>query len=178
MNREEAKLFCLKATRGFLYAALFAPLVLLSAFYFPYIVPKTIFFQIAVECALFFWILLVALDRRYLPKFDLLTRAVLVFFGLFVLASLLGASPARSFFGTYERMLSVVNFAHFVVFFLIAKSVFTTGRDWLAFFRAFLLVSALVSLYGVAQKFGVSWTSHADIDRVDSTIGNAAVVGG
>ncbi|MBI1755432.1 O-antigen ligase family protein [Candidatus Azambacteria bacterium] len=178
MNREEMKQFYVKAVKTFLHASLFSPLVLAGAFYFPYIVPKTVFFQVAVECALFFYILLIALDKSYAPKFDTLTKAALVFFGVYVLAGALGANPARSFFGTYERMLSVVNFAHFIVFFLIAKSVLTQGRDWLLFFRTFVIVSVLVSLYGVGQKLGLPAFYHTDIDRIDSIIGNAAFLAG
>lgn len=159
-------------------ASLFAPLVLLSAFYFPYIVPKTLFFQAAVECALFFYILLAVLDKAYAPKFDRISKAVLVFFAAYALAGAFGANPARSFLGTYERMLSVVNLAHYIAFFVIARSVFTGVKDWLIFLRTFVTASVLVSVYGVAQKLGLSGVYHSSIDRIDSTIGNAAFLGG
>ncbi len=178
MNREEAKLFYIGAVRVCVLAALFSPLVLLSEFYFPYIVPKTIFFQFLVEGALFFWILLAALDRKYAPRFDLLSKAVLGFFAAYALAAALGANPARSFLGTYERMLSVVNLAHFVALFFIARAVFVERKDWLLLFRTFICASMLVSLYGLGQKLGFSSFYHAGIDRIDSTIGNAAFVGG
>lgn len=178
MNREEVKQFCLKGARGCLLAALFSPLIVGASFYFPYIVPKTLFFQLMVEGALFFWTLLLALDRTYAPTFNVLSKAVLLFFGVFVFAAALGVNPARSFFGTYERMLSVVNFAHFVAFYFIARSVFLDARDWLLFFRTFVGVSILVSLYGVGQKLGWEMLYHPGIDRVDSTIGNAAFVAG
>ncbi len=178
MNREAAQRFYLWMTKALIFTALFSPLVLSGIFYFPFIVTKTIFFQIAVELALFFYVLLAVLDEKYRPKFDTLTKAVLVFFGVYVFASALGASPARSFFGTYERMLGVVNLAHFVVLFLVVKSVFISGRDWLVLLRVFLGASVLVSLYGIGQKLGMAWFYHAGIDRIDSTIGNAAFVAG
>lgn len=180
MNREQAQNLYLNAVKAFIFIALFSPLVLSGAFYFPFIVVKTIFFQIAVESALFFYILLAVLDKRYAPKFDGLTKSVCAFFGVYVLASVLGADPARSFFGTYERMLGVVNLTHFIVLFFIVKAVFTTGKDWLLLLRVFLGASILLSLYGVAQKIGVTWSFiyHANIDRIDATIGNAAFVAG
>ncbi len=180
MTREESQRFYVHAVKACIFIALFSPLVLSGAFYFPFIVVKTIFFQIAVECALFFYILLIVLDKKYTPKFDGLTKSVSAFFGVYVLASLLGVDPARSFFGTYERMLGVVNLAHFIVLFFIVKSVFTTRNDWLVLLRTFLGVSVLLSLYGALQKIGVTWSFiyHPNIDRVDATIGNAAFVAG
>lgn len=178
MNREKAKKLYVNIAKGGVFASLLSPLVLSAPFFFPFIVPKTLFFQIAVAIALFFYILAVALDKRYALKFDTLTKLVLAFFGVYVLAAALGANPAKSFFGSYERMLSVVNMAHFVVLYLIMKSVFVSQRDWLWLMRASVGASMLVSLYGIGQKLGIEWFYHAGIDRIDSTIGNAAFVAG
>lgn len=178
MNREEAKKLYVNIAKGGIFASLFSPLVLSAPFFFPFIVPKTLFFQIAIAIALFFYILAASLDKKYAPKFDTLTKLVLAFFGVYVLAAAFGANPARSFFGTYERMLSVVNMAHFVVLYLIVKSVFVSQRDWLWPLRTVVGASVLVSLYGVGQKLGIGWFYHAGIDRIDATIGNAAFVAG
>src|SRR3990167_1037403 len=62
--------------------------------------------------------------------------------------------------------------------FFMVKSVFVSGRDWLMLLRVFLCASVLVSLYGIGQKLGLTWFYHANIDRIDSTIGNAAFVAG
>ncbi|MCR4322550.1 MAG: O-antigen ligase family protein [Candidatus Azambacteria bacterium] len=178
MNREDVKKLYVNIAKGGILASLFSPLVLSAPFFFPFIVPKTLFFQIAVTVALFFYILAVSLDKKYAPKFDILTKLVLAFFGVYVLAAALGVDPARSFFGTYERMLSVVTMAHFVALYLIVRSVFVSQKDWLWLLRTFVLASVLVSLYGVGQKLGIGWVYHAGIDRIDSTIGNAAFVAG
>ena len=178
MNREEAKKLYIHIAKGGIFSSLLSPVVLSAPFFFPFIVPKTLFFQIAVTVALFFYIVVVALDKKYAPKFDTLTKLVLAFFGISVLAAALGANPARSFFGTYERMLSVINMAHFVILYIVVKSIFVSPRDWLWLLRASVSASALVSLYGVGQKLGMEWFYHAGIDRIDSTIGNAAFVAG
>ncbi len=178
MNREEAKKLYVNIAKGGIFVSLFSPLVLSAPFFFPFIVPKTLFFQIAVTIALFFYVVAVTLDKKYAPRFDTLTKFVLAFFGVYVLAAALGASPARSFFGTYERMLSVINMAHFVVLYLIVKSIFVSPRDWLWLLRISVGASVLVSLYGIGQKLGIEWFFHAGIDRIDSTIGNAAFVAG
>jgi len=175
MNRNETEQFCLRAAQWFLLTSFFAPFVLVGAFFFPYIVPKTIFFQLAIECALFFYCLLIVLDKKkYAPRWDTLTKAVVGFFAVWVAAAALGADPLRSFFGTYERMLSVVNLAHFIALYLIARAVFRNKKDWLFAFRTFVAASVVVSLYGIGQQLGLSGLYHAGIDRIDSTIGNAA----
>ena len=178
ITREELKQFYLYATKAFVFLSLFSPLVISAYFFFPFIVPKTIFFQIAVAGALFFYALLVFCDRSYVPKFDLLTKSILGLLGVWVLAAAFGENPARSFLGSYERMLSVVNFAHFVALFIIMRAVFSSLKEWLVLLRVFLGVSIAVALYGIAQQLGFSFVYHASIDRIDSTIGNAAFLGG
>lgn len=178
MTREELKQFYLYATKAFVFLSLFSPLVVSAYFFFPFIVPKTIFFQIAASCALLFYVLLVSCDRSYVPKFDLLTKSIVGLLGVWVLAAALGENPTRSFFGSYERMLSVVNFAHFVALFVIMRAVFSSLKEWLVLFRVFIGVSIVVALYGIGQKLGFSFLYHANIDRIDSTIGNAAFLGG
>jgi len=164
--------------RIFIWASFFSPLIVGGSFYFPYIVPKTVFFQVVIELALFFYLLLVVLDKKYAPKLDGLALAVLSFFGVYVLASVFGVNPARSFFGTYERMLSVVNLAHFIALFFMARAVFTGAKDWLWTFRAFLAPAVLVGLYGFGQWLGWEALYHAGAGRIDATIGNAAFVAG
>lgn len=178
ITREELKQFYLYATKAFVFLSLFSPLVIAAQFFFPFIVPKTLFFQVAVSCAALFYILLVSCDRSYAPKFDLLTKAVVGLLGVWVIAAAFGENPVRSFFGSYERMLSVVNFAHFVALYVVMRAVFASMKEWLVLLRVFLSVSVLVALYGIGQKLGISWVYHAGIDRIDSTIGNAAFLGG
>lgn len=178
ITREELKQFYLYATKAFVFAALFSPLVISAYFFFPFIVPKTIFFQLMVAGALLFYTLLVLCDRAYAPKFDLLAKSVLGLFGVWMLSAALGENPVRSFLGSYERMLSVVNLAHFVALFFIMRAVFASMKEWIVLLRVFLGVSVLVALYGIGQKLGIESLYHANIDRIDSTIGNAAFLGG
>ena len=164
----------LNIIKGFVLASLFAPLVVFDYSYFPFIVPKTIFFQVLVELALFFYLILVFSKRSYAPKLDMMTRAVLLFFGVTVLAALFGENIFRSFFGVFERMLGVFNLAHFVVLFLILRSVLTEKRDWILLFRTFVFSASLVGLYGLGQKLNLSFLYNAGASRIDATIGNAA----
>jgi len=164
----------LNIIKGFVLVSLFSPLVVFDYSYFPFIVPKTLFFQVIVEVALFFYLILVFSKKSYAPKLDMMTRAVLLFFGITILAALFGENTFRSFFGVFERMLGVFNLAHFVVLFLILRAVFRTKKDWVLLFRTFLIAGSLVGLYGLGQKLGLSFLYNTGTNRIDATIGNAA----
>ena len=164
--------------KGLVFASLISPLIVSKGFFFPFIVPKTIFFQIAIELALAFYVLLIIAHRRYIPKFDVLTKSVLVFFAVCTLAGIFGENISKSFFGNFERMLGIFNLAHFIILFLIVKSVFVKEKDWTQLLRFSVMVSILISLYGIGQKMGLPFLYHSGIDRVDATIGNAAFLGG
>ncbi len=155
-------------------ASFFTPLIVLDQFYFPFIVPKTLVFQVLIEVALFLYIILAISNKSYLPKFDVLTKSVLVFLGVFTIAAIFGENIFRSFFGTFERMLGIFNLAHFVALFLIAKSIFLKKRDWIFLFRSFLAAGFIVGLYGLGQKIGFSFLYNSGTNRIDATIGNAA----
>ena len=166
--------FYKKIIKWLVMASLFTPLIVLNYFYFPFIVPKTIIFQILIELALFFYLLLVFSNRSYLPKLDMMTRAVLLFFGIYVVAAFFGENIFRSFFGVFERMLGIFNLAHFVALFLILRAVFTEKKDWIFLFRTFLVAGSIVGLYGLGQKMNLGFLYNSGTDRIDATIGNAA----
>src|SRR3989344_1839961 len=178
VNNQNTSIFYLWAAKIFIFLSVFSPLIVHGDFYFPYIAPKTIFFQLMATMAIFFYVLLAISDKSYLPKLDLMTKAVLGFFGVYALAGILGVNPERSFFGTYERMLGVVNVAHFVGLFFVAKAVFKSANDWLWLLRVFIFAGVLVSLYGLGQWLGWGTLYHAGAGRIDATIGNAAFVAG
>lgn len=167
-----------KIIKSLIFISLISPLIVSRNFFFPFIVPKTIFFQISIEIALFFYILLAIAYKRYAPTFDILTKSVLVFFSVYVLAGIFGENFSKSFFGNYERMLGIFNLAHFIVLFLMVKSVFIKEKEWTQLLRFSIIVSILISLYGIGQKIGLPFLYHSGIDRVDATIGNAAFLGG
>lgn len=172
------KSFFVWIIKSLIFVSFFAPLIVGGSFYFPYIVPKTVFFQIVAELALFFYVLLIIVDGNYAPKWDLLAKSTLAFFGVYAIAGILGANPERSFFGSYERMLGVINVAHFIALFFVARAVFISLKDWVWLFRAFLFTSVSVGLYGLGQWLDLGFLYHAGAGRIDATIGNPAFVAG
>jgi len=131
---------------------LFTPLILgpfgltLSAY------PKTVFFRSLVEFVLILYLLLVFVNRQYLPKITPLVLAVFIFIGTLFITSITGINFYRSFFGDPKRAEGVILHFHFFAFFLIVISVFNTKENWLKLFKISVIVSALSAFAGVLQR--------------------------
>ncbi len=158
--------------RKLLLACLFAPLIVLPGFFFPFIGPRAVFFRVLVELALgiLVWLLF---TRRFVmrARHDYFLWALLFF--TFVAALSAAAGPARnhSFFGDLERMGGVWATMHLLAFYVLLR-VFLSKEDWINFFRAASLVGGLVSLLAVLQSFHPAATN-GEV----STIGNPSLLG-
>lgn len=173
----------LKKSIFFLLAAtLFVPLLPLplpifnfgALFFFPYIFPKMLVFKILVEIIAALYATLVLMDRRFLPKINLLHIAVFSFFVVLIISSLLGVDIDRSLWGNAERSDGLISLAHFVVYFLILSSFLRKEKEWMKFLDIFLLSIFLMALYGVFQVFAPGEFFSTGGARVSSTIGNAS----
>ena len=129
--------------------SLFTPLVISKSTFYPYIFGKAIFFQILIEILLIFYLILIIQKPEFQPKLNPLNIALLIYFLVFILTTLTGLDPIRSFWSTQERMTGTFNLLHFGAFFLILGNVFKTKKDWFWLLRTSLLASALVSIYGL-----------------------------
>jgi len=130
-----------------IYLALFTPLIFLRGYFFPFVTPKTIFFRIVVDVILIAYILLVLTNRKYLPKFNILTISVTVFFGILILTSFTGVNFEKSFWSTFERMTGLLTFFHLFVFFIILSSVFKERKYWERILTVSILVGVFLGLY-------------------------------
>ena len=89
--------FLLWAAKLATYAALFTPLILSDAFYFPFVGPKSLYFMGLAEIAIFSWLGLLVVSKKYRPKWNAITWALLAFLGILILSSVFGASFSNSF---------------------------------------------------------------------------------
>ena len=163
-----------------------APLIVMTAplpgTFFPFIVGKALYARTLIEIAFGLWVVLAlrspsnrAPRSRLLPIFALYVLVVL-------LASLLGVSPQRSLWSTYERMQGFVDLAHWFAFTWVLASVFRSWNDWRWLLNFNLGVSAFMGLLGLGQhyQFGliVDQLSYLKATtRLDITLGNATYVG-
>jgi|GEM_PF-4343916 len=157
-------------------ATLFLPLVVSSAYYFPYIFFKSILFRAAVEAMLVLYVLLAAVDASYRPKFDRLSWALLAWFGAMLVSSLPGASVSawNSWWGDFARMGGMIAQLHLLVFFIVLSHTIRRERDWLALFAASLFFGLLMGLTGLFQELDILFLYPSSNDpRFHGATGNA-----
>jgi len=195
----------LKVLRYGLFLCAFTPLILYSQFLSIFHFPKVIVFRSIVEIMLIFYVLLIIGNKKYRPDWkNPLLIAVTIFTGLYILTSITGVNPYRSFWGTLERMGGVFTFIHYWVFFVILTSVFNNNandanrnandanrnanyannscaanKNWMKLLKFCVIAGFLSILYAYGQlfdlgEFFVGW-QHG---RIFGTQGNAALFAG
>jgi len=158
--------------------ALLTPLLVQSAFIFPFISTKTFAFRILVEIALAGYAILSVKAPAYRPRFTPIMKAMGAYLLVVIIASLFGENPYKSFWGNIERGEGILTLAHVFVYAFLCAHVVRTRRTWEWFFAGSLLVAVAVSLYALGQYFGVAWVLHSGDKRLSGTIGNAAFLAG
>ena len=168
-----------KYTRILLYAVPFLALIFIEGFYFPFIITRTVFFRLIIQFGLSLYLLLLALNfKKYKPRFNLAFILVGVFFLVELTAAIFGLDFYKSFWSDFERMEGVISLIYLAVYLFLLQVFLREKADWLFYVRLILISSALVSLYGLAQKFNILPVFEAGIGRATSTIGNAAFLAG
>ena len=154
------------------------PLIVRTDVYFPFVVGKAVYARTVIEITLTAWVALVLFYPQHRPPRSWVILLFAVWVAASWIAGLLGVSPTRSMWSSYERMQGVFDLAHWFAFVLIAASVFRSLRDWRLVFSVNLGLSTLVCILGLGQSLGV-WNSDllGDSNRISSTLGNATYVG-
>jgi len=168
-----------KAVKILLYLVPFLALIFINGFYFPFIINRTLYFRLIIELAFSLYILLLVLDfKKYKPKFNLAFILISVFLFINLFSAIFGLDFYKSFWSNFERMEGVISLIYLTIYLFLLIILFKTKRDWLVNIKLVLAVSLLVSLYGLAQKFSLLPVFQAGINRIASTIGNAAFLAG
>jgi O-antigen ligase len=159
-------------------ASLLVPVIVPTAFFFPYVVPRNIFFRVVAELGtlVLVWALCFGedeLDLRYEPIFWALVA--------FVAAALLSAlfSPARdhSLFGDFERMGGVWAWLHLALFFLLLRAL--RDEEWSWVLNAALVVSIFISSSTILEHSefaSAARLSGAMLSASSSTVGNSGLL--
>ena len=149
----------------------FFPLIVANPYFFPFITGKAFYFRILVEIAFSAWVVLAFLDAKYRPKCNALTKSVIVFTVIALIADLLGVNPIRSLWSNFERMEGWITIVHLWMFFMVTVSTFGAGETgkklWHRWMNVSIFSALVVAGYGLTQFFQSS-------SRVDATLGNAA----
>lgn len=164
-----------------IFLILLTPIVLTPATVYPSVFPKVIYFRILVEILLFFYILLLFCNSKYLPRISPIFISLLFFIIILGLSSCWRSiNPQRSFWGTVERMEGFSTWLHIFIFFLILVSVLRERKDWLNFFRFSVLFSIPIGIAGIIQRMGI-FNFYTQFDpanpRISATFGNPVFYG-
>lgn len=169
---------CLTIARWGTYLSLFAPLIFAGGFFFPFVGPKSIYFMALAEIVFFAWLILVIFSKKYRPRFNALSIALILFLVVLIAATIFGLDPSRSFWSKYERMTGLLMWFHLFGFFLAISSTFQKKSDWHKIFGISISVSILISFISfLAKGVPLDSTSFLARSRQGATLGNSSFMG-
>ncbi|KND49427.1 MAG: putative O-antigen ligase [Parcubacteria bacterium C7867-003] len=151
----------------------FIPFIVPKAMFFPFIAGKGFVFRILIELIFGLFVALAFTEPSYRPKLSWLTKSLLLFTSIILVADLFGVNSYKSLWSNYERMEGFVLIAHLLLYYVVASSILNTRELWNKYINTILFSSAMMSIYGMFQVFGLA-TINQGGTRVDGTLGNAA----
>ncbi|MEK7452821.1 MAG: O-antigen ligase family protein [Patescibacteria group bacterium] len=169
-----------KIIKYLLFATALTPLIISDRFLYPFIVPRTGFFYFMVELAIILFLSLFISGKigNWQMRGNYLFLAFFLFLGVNVISAFLGESLQVSFFSSIERSWGVLMIAHLCLFFFLLRSFFEK-KEWILYFKLSVLVSVVVSIIGILQRFGsdIGITIFLSGDKqIISTLGNSTYV--
>ncbi len=173
MQEGTAKQIARWVALGALFLVSLTPLIVVDAYFFPFITGKAFYFRILIEIAVAAWAVLALLDKEYRPRFSLIGAVVVGFVLWMFVADLFAINVAKAFWSNFERMEGWVLLIHLLGFFFAASAVLRVEKKWRAWFLASLGVAVIVSAHGILQQMGVMQI-HQGSTRIDSSFGNSA----
>ncbi|OGG40205.1 hypothetical protein A2116_00755 [Candidatus Jorgensenbacteria bacterium GWA1_49_17] len=182
-----------KVSKFFVYAALFSVVFVNTETLFPFIVTKYVFLRVSVGLALIAFLLGLLFQSSGHPTSQMLRNArtsdvlksplviaVSLFVLVFLLAGFFGFNPANSFWSNFERGEGGFQMLTFFTFFLLLVFLFRDKKDWLGVFKASLIASVFMIIYGFLAAFDVGGFIGVSLkigERFQGSLGNTAYVG-
>lgn len=162
-----------------LIAILFTPLLIGDKLVFPFVTTKAYYFYIIIDILIVAYLWLLSQKALYPQK----NKYLLFFIALALvgfLFDIFGVKFLNSFWGNYERMMGVYTTFHFLAYLWLLLSVFNTKEKYLKLLKISLVVSFLVGIYAILQKFQVHFWGILNINenRSSATFGNPAYLAG
>lgn len=137
-----------------LFLMVTVPIIVTSSMLFPFVSGKNFFFRLIAGIAISCWVALAVLNKKYRPKRQPLSIALLVFFSAVVVSTIFGADPYNSFWSNFERMEGVVTYIYLLGLFFVAGSVLNTKELWIKLLGASVAVSLISAFWGFLQSTG------------------------
>ena len=118
--------------------------------------PKAVFFRSLVEITFVFYVFLILLDKKYIPKKSILIISILLFNITLIVSGIAGINFYRSFFGEMQRAEGIILHLHLFVFFIMLVGVFLEKEEWIRLFKVAVIVSGVSSLTVILQKLNIA----------------------
>ncbi len=139
---------------------------------------KAMSFFAAVEASLIIYLIQVARGQAKLPRLNWINIAMAVFLVVLGVTTVFSVQPYVSFWGSSNRILGLVTWAHLGVLFYILSGFIREKKDWTRLLNVTIWASIPVTLYGLGQYFGISFLAPLATYRVESIIGNPVFLAG
>jgi len=152
-NPHKSVFYAENILKGILLLALFiTPLIYSSALYMPYVAGKAYLFRLLVGIALIPWVVLLFRKPDIRPNFrNPLVIALLIMLFILIITAITGVDIRRSFFSNTERSDGIIQYAYWILFFLMFISIFKTKKDWQIIFSIFIFTALINCIYGFAH---------------------------
>lgn len=145
----------LKAVRGSVYLLLLAPLVFHKDLLFFYTSSKAYYILAMSQVVFVLYLWLLSKNNSYAPRWNAVTKAVLIFFGVIVLTSLTGIDPTFSFWASVDRVTGVMMWMHLVGILLVISGVFVGALERQRLLVATTAVSLVVASFQFFSAVGI-----------------------
>jgi len=156
----------LKIIKASAYLIFVSPLIIGYSYFFPFVAPKAFWIMFFSQLMFFSWLILILIDKRYLPKINIIFLAVSLFIFSLFLSTIFSLAPSISFWSNSERATGFLFFLHLYCFFVVLISVFKREElENLLFF---------ISLVGITI---VIFTFLIPAGREGGTLGNSSFWG-
>lgn len=155
-----------------LYAALLMPFIYIDNLIFPFVTGKVFIFQILIEILLAAYLLLIYLDKSFLPKRSFVLISVCLFVLSLIVSTVFSYDFDRSFWGNYERMSGSFSVLHFIAYFFILTGVLRSPTAWKRYLTAAVATSGIQAVIGIAQYFSTNLLLTRGGGRIWGTLGN------
>ena len=179
-TRDQVDRVLLAAARTAVLLVLLMPIVVTPDTVFPFVVGKALYARTLIGIALALWVVLAARNPSYRPILSRVMLAFAIYVAISLMAGLTGVSLQRSIWSTYERMLGIVDMAHWLAFALVLTSLFRTREDWRYLLNFHLLVGTIIALMGAALVLGWNLPVYGFLEkgqRISVTLGNPTYLG-
>ncbi len=157
--------------------AALVPLAIVStSHYILWETPKVALLNILTVVALAAWLNGIVQSGHVSVRVPPFFVPVIVFFDVYVLATVFSVSPVLSIFGIFDRSTGLINMANLVLLYFLIFNILTTREQQLRCLRIVAFSASAVALVGVLQYFGIGIPEilpAARGERVGSTLGNA-----